>query len=163
MATNPEYPTLPAVDLAAGSYPIIIIDTREQDRLPLSFQSVVDTLPTGDYSYRGGEHTFAIERKSLADLVGCLGVDRERFQRQLDRLRAYEFKRLLIVGDKADLEAGNYRSRLNPTAALNSLCAIEARYCPIVWASTPQDAATLVQEWAFWHYRELIKAVRSIK
>lgn len=157
-----DYPDLPAISISPGSYPTIIIDTREQDILPIRYPFVaeIDGLPTGDYSYRGGENSFAVERKSIADLTGCLGVDRDRFRRQLERMKAYDFRRLLIVGSKSDLETGNYRSRLSPKAAMHSLHAIEAKYLPVVWADTPEGGARLVEKWAFWHFREMINAVK---
>jgi hypothetical protein len=34
------------------------------------------------------EHVVAIERKSLGDLIGCIGVERERFDRVVQRLLA---------------------------------------------------------------------------
>ncbi len=51
-----------------------VIDTREQTPLTLSpLLSMRATLTTGDYSVRGLENVIAIERKSLSDLVSCLG------------------------------------------------------------------------------------------
>jgi hypothetical protein len=102
--------TLPALkglgDLA-GLRPVLVTDTREQ--LPLPFKrlaSVRATLTSGDYSFRGGEELFAVERKSIADLVGCcVGDNRERFFRELHRLRGYRFKRLLVVGTRDEIEA----------------------------------------------------------
>jgi len=53
----------------------------------------------------GGENLFAIERKSIADLVGCcVGENRERFFRELHRLRGFRFKRLLVIGGRADID-----------------------------------------------------------
>jgi DNA excision repair protein ERCC-4 len=160
MSSQPDNPQLPPVEIPPGSIPTILIDTREQDRLPIDYPCEMATLPTGDYSYRGGEDTFTIERKSIPDLVGCLGADRERFQAQLQRLKGYSFARLLIVGNYGDLASGNYRSRLCPKAAVNSMRALEARFVPVVWCDTQSQAARQVEQWAFWHYRELIKALR---
>ncbi|NQU21949.1 MAG: hypothetical protein HQ567_11755 [Candidatus Nealsonbacteria bacterium] len=57
-----------------------VIDTREQTPLDLSpLQTIPGTLATGDYSVRGLEHVVAVERKSLPDLLGCIGRDRSRF------------------------------------------------------------------------------------
>lgn len=65
--------------------------TREQ--LPRPFKrlaSVRATLTSGDYSFRGGEELFAVELKSIADLVACcVGENRERFFRELHRLRGF--------------------------------------------------------------------------
>jgi hypothetical protein len=41
----------------------------------------------------GLEELFVIERQSIADLVGCcIGESRERFERELHRLRGYTSK-----------------------------------------------------------------------
>jgi len=85
--------TLPALrslgDLADQA-PVIIIDSREQT--PLQFtrlEARVATLPSGDYSIAGLEELFAVERKSIPDLVACCtGQNRERFERELHRLQA---------------------------------------------------------------------------
>jgi len=51
-----------------------ICDTREQRPLNLApLQVVTGTLATGDYSVQGLENIVAIERKSLSDLLGCVG------------------------------------------------------------------------------------------
>ncbi len=67
-----------------------LIDTREQQLLDLSpLRTEQATLPTGDYSLKGLEHVVAIERKSLDDLLGVVGRDRPRFDREVQRLLAY--------------------------------------------------------------------------
>jgi len=53
--------------------PRILIDTREQDPLPITrYPSARGTLSTCDYSFAGGEHLFTVERKSIPDLVRSL-------------------------------------------------------------------------------------------
>lgn len=67
-----------------------IIDSREQTPLDSSLlQTTTGTLATADYTIRGLEHVVAVERKSLSDLVGCVGSDRGRFERELQRMLAY--------------------------------------------------------------------------
>jgi len=160
--------TLPALkglgDLA-GLRPVLVTDTREQ--LPLPFKRlafVSGTLATGDYSFRGGEELFAVERKSIADLVGCcVGDNRERFFRELHRLRGYRFKRLLVVGTRDEIEAGTYRSDLSPKAVLATLSAIEARFdTPVVFAATPTDAGEQVETWAWWMAREKMTTANDL-
>ena len=56
----------------AACRPCIVIDTREHCPLPFSrLATIRATLQSGDYSVLGVEHAFAVERKSVADLVGC--------------------------------------------------------------------------------------------
>jgi DNA excision repair protein ERCC-4 len=163
-----EIPTLPALrclgDLA-GVRPIIIVDTREQTPLPFArLASERGTLTTGDYSFRGGEEVFAVERKSIADLVACcVGENRERFFRELHRLRGFRFKRLLIVGTRDEIEAGQYRSAITPRAVVATLNVIEARFeVPVVFAATSADAGELIETWAFWTAREIVEAANEL-
>jgi ERCC4-type nuclease len=66
-----------------------IQDSREQCPLDLSpMKTEVGTLTTGDYSIRGLEHVVSVERKTLPDLVACVGSSRERFDKEVKRLLA---------------------------------------------------------------------------
>ena len=91
-----------APSLPPGWRPTVVIDSREQAPLPISFPSLTAGLPTGDYSVLGLENDFCVERKSLGDLYGSLTSGRERFSRELQRMRAYRFARLLIIGSVRD-------------------------------------------------------------
>lgn len=162
-STAETLPTLPALkhlgDLA-GIRPVVICDTREQTPLPILRLPVIrGTLTTGDYSFSGGQELFSIERKTVADLIGCCcGESRERFERELHRLRGFRFKRLLIVGARAEIEAGTYRGNVKPAAVLNSLSAWECRHdCPVVFEATPAAAGRRVESWAFWYAREIVE------
>ena len=139
--------------------PTIVIDTREQTPLHFEhYQTETATLTTGDYSIKGMESAFSIERKSEADLIGSLTHGRKRFIRELERLRGYSFKRLLIEGSLDQIKAGNYRSKATPAAITGSLSAMEVRYdIPVVWAKTRTDAATLIESWCYYFLRERIK------
>jgi DNA excision repair protein ERCC-4 len=147
------------------SRPVVVIDSREQD--PLIFQnlaSVRGTLYSGDYSISGLEELIAVERKSIADLVACcMGESRERFERELHRLRGFRFKRLLIIGSRGEIELQRYRSRIAPKAVLATLSAFEIRYdCPVVFAPTVVEAALQVERWAFYFAREMTEIVNKM-
>jgi ERCC4-type nuclease len=135
--------------------PILITDTREQTPLTFSkLESKVETLTTGDYSLSGFESSFAIERKTIGDLIGSLTQGRERFMKEIDRMRGLKFSRLLIVGTRQEIQSGGYRSQANPRAILASLAAIEAKGVPVVFAATPIEAAALIEAWAVYFFRE---------
>jgi ERCC4-type nuclease len=144
--------------------PTIIIDSREQ--LPLTFTNLPTeraTLATGDYSVRGLESDFAVERKSIADIVQSVTHERERFERELVRMRGYAFRRLLIVGTVEQIEEHAYQSRAEPKAILASVTAFEIRYSlPVCWCSTPSAAAVQIERWACYFLRERLKAAREI-
>jgi hypothetical protein len=73
----------------------------------------------------------SIERKTVSDLVGCcMGENRERFERELHRLRGYRFKRLLVVGSEAEILAGQYHSNIKPQAVLATVCTFDTVRSP---------------------------------
>ena len=165
MNALPALPAMKHLGDLADCRPCIVIDTREQDALPFRRLSAIrGTLRSGDYSFTGAQDLFAIERKTIADLAGCCcGDNRERFERELHRLRGFMFKRLLIVGTRAEIEQGNYRSNVKPAAVLHSLSAFEVRYdCPVVFEPTPALAGCRVESWAFWYAREIVENSNSL-
>jgi DNA excision repair protein ERCC-4 len=158
-------PALRSLGELADRAPVVVIDTREQD--PLVFERLASfrgTLQTGDYSVAGLQDLFSIERKTVSDLVGCcMGDNRDRFERELHRLRGYRFKRLLVVGSEAGILAGQYHSNIKPAAVLATVCAFEMRYdLPVVFVPTAQAGARLVEKWAFYFARQAVETVNNL-
>lgn len=122
----------------------IAVDSREQ--APFTFSGFpctveVGTLATADYSLHGFTDRVGIERKSLGDLVACLSTDRERFTRELSRLRGFNAAVVVVESPASDLRAGNYRSQLNPEAAWQSCLAFMQRFrVPFIWCQDRADA-----------------------
>ena len=126
---------LPAENVTA------IIDTREQlplDLAPLRMER--GTLVTGDYSIKGLEHVVSLERKSLDDLLGCIGSDRERFDREVQRLLGYPVRCLIVESSWQELERGGWRSKVSTAAAIGSCLGWIAAGLPIIMAGTHQRA-----------------------
>ena len=141
----------------------IIVDSREQ--LPFTFsherydvQIQQGTLAVGDYSLRGLEDKVAVERKSLPDLVQCLGRERERFERELLRGAALDAFAVVVEGSWSDLANGNFRSQLNPHAACQSTLAFMARYrLPFLFAGSRPAA-----EYSVWGFlRQYLEGARK--
>jgi ERCC4-type nuclease len=158
---NPTTETLHLVhrERAGRITPVIVTDRREQR--PLVFRrlrSVPGALYSGDYSIEGMQDSFAVEKKTVEELPGIFSTDRERFAHECLRLRGCAFRRLLVIGRRADVDAGRYHSKMTPRAILNSLAAFEVRYdLPIVWTPTPEAAALLVESWCYWFAREVVE------
>jgi DNA excision repair protein ERCC-4 len=158
-------PALRSLGDLADRAPVLVVDTREIT--PLVFEqlaSVRGTLTTGDYSVAGLQDLFAIERKTVSDLVSCcMGYNRDRFERELHRLRGYRFKRLLVVGSEAEILTGQYHSNIKPQAVLASVCAWECRFeIPVVFVPAAQDGARLVERWAFYYAREMVGVLNDL-
>jgi DNA excision repair protein ERCC-4 len=129
----------------------VIDDSREQ--VPFAFEHlpvVRAGLATGDYSVVGLEHLIACERKELADLLACCGRERDRFKAELQRLRAYRFRLLVVEADADDLERGDWRSRLTPNHVLGNLSAWCAQYGLPIWLGGSHEAAgRFVERWLY--------------
>ncbi len=124
----------------------IVIDTREQ--MPFDFsvfedcEAIRGTLNSGDYSVYGFVSEIAVERKSVDDLIGCLTHDRERFTAELQRLRGYASALLVVEAPFYVIRMGQYHSRMQPNAAVQSLFSIMQRYrLPVYFADSREDGA----------------------
>jgi ERCC4-type nuclease len=132
---------------ATNSEPVtILVDTREQR--PLSFGAApirVATLATGDYSIEGGVDLVAIERKSLSDLFACIAGQRNRFERELERLAVLRYGALVIEATLADVLAGCPQSRVHPASAFGSLMSWNVKgRLPIFFCGDRRQAALTV-------------------
>lgn len=95
----------------------VAIDTREQANfsfhgfkadaphahLPLLINTEVTTLRTADYSIVGYQDRIAIERKSAQDAYQTFCHERDRFERELERLQEMEFGAVVIESSWANL------------------------------------------------------------
>lgn len=143
----------------------IIIDSREQT--PFHFANFKDTsttkgtLQTGDYSLAGLSHVVAVERKSVDDLIQCLGKDRERFERELSRARALHSFMVVVECSWSDIVHGLYRSKMTPQSASNSILAMQSRWrCPFFFAGNREQAEAATHDF-LRHY--LTNAQRSLE
>lgn len=127
----------------------IVVDTREQAPWAFSPQvvQVRACLPAGDYSVAGHETRFAIERKSVADLVGTLTAGRDRFARELEVLRGYEFAAVFVEGDLAAIARGEYRSQASPASMVGSCAWIATDVgVPVIFCGDRATAAAYAEK-----------------
>ncbi|QCC48116.1 ERCC4 domain-containing protein [Halobellus limi] len=123
---------------------VIVVDTREQtpwkfDGYPVRVKRA--KLDTGDYSVHGFEDIFAIERKSLDDLVNTTVNGRDRFQDELIRGNKLAEFDVYIESSKADLKAGNYYSQAHPNSIIGSINAWERTHSADFYFTGSRDAA----------------------
>lgn len=145
----------------------IVVDSREQK--PFAFHGrpvavTVAALECGDYSVAGFERKVIVERKSLADLVGCLGRERERFERELVRLRGWETCAVVVEEPQAALRSGRYVGALNPLAAWQSVIAMATRYrVPFFWCNGRDDAEAVTWDILRHYARERWRELRALR
>lgn len=155
--------------LEMNSY-TIVIDSREQrewsfdhleDIFDVSIDTVVDGLTTGDYTLEGCEDNFAVERKSLDDLVGCsYGEQKERFERELERGQEMDNFALLVESPRRDIyrfkgrsNNPNWYASVHPNCVIGALEAWKDRYNLDIRYAEDRDTAaikcwTLLTNWS---------------
>jgi len=146
----------------------ILVDTREQAPLDITaFPTERATLPVGDYGIAGFSDwtnpAFIIERKSLDDLVGSLTTGRERFMREVERLRQFRFHALVVEALEAEVSFHHYRSDATPQSILQSLAALQVR-CDlhVLWCADAERTARCVERLVRQFVRGIEKDYRLI-
>lgn len=126
----------------------IIIDTREQTPLVFDKEQAevsIGTLAHGDYSLQGFTDLITIERKSLPDLVACVGRERDRFEKELLALRGYHAKAVIIEASLKQIDHGGWRGQILPQHVRGSIAAWRVRHkLDFIYCSTPELAASEV-------------------
>ena len=156
---SPEVPAQSTREMV-GEHPTILIDQREQAPLRFSSELKIEValLPCGDYSLRGLTAEIAIERKSLADLVHCCGKDRPRFIEQIERMRSYRFRALVVEAHYTEAAIGAYRSRIEPASVIGTLIKVAHDLSVPVWfAEDASGAAQLVERMLLREYKHARK------
>ena len=118
---------------------VLLRDWREQK--PYQFQFVkpsplieVVTLETGDYSVKGHENRVTVERKSVTDLFSSVGKDRDRFQKEMERLSNFDYAAVVVEGDwRKCLRDPPLFSQLRPKSLFATVIAWEQRYGVSFW------------------------------
>ena len=150
---------------------LVTVDTREQNPVDVSpLRSERGTLDTGDYALAAAPDACRIERKSLSDLVGCVGSERERFDREVSRLLAFPVRILLIEATWAQIEshepmAPQWRGKVTREAVIGSLLGWQAAGLSVYMAGDHEragrHAARILFTVAKRRYRELRSLVSS--
>lgn len=113
---------------------IIRCDTREQNPLVFDPARVVrGTIATFDYAIEGDHNAFAVERKSLADLIQSLAMSRNfaRELKKIRRARAVGMPRIFyaVEANREDIEHFDYsrfkRGRVTPQFIYRQLSILE--------------------------------------
>lgn len=145
----------------------VICDTREQTALDLTPLKIVrDGLYTGDYAIQGCDQC-RIERKSLPDLVACVGRERERFEREIERLRAFPVAVLLVEATWIEIEMGQWMGKVTPSQVEGSLFGWAAKGIQVELVGSHERAgrfaSKLLYAIARRRYRELRSLVKQVE
>ncbi|HWA98890.1 MAG TPA: ERCC4 domain-containing protein [Pirellulales bacterium] len=147
----------------------VVVDTREQSPFgftghradahkqyrPLVVPVVMAGLRTGDYSLQGFENRIAVERKSLSDAYSTFSQERDRFERELERLNQLEFAGVVIeAGWPSILHRPPPHTKFSRKSFFRSVVAWQVRFPRVHWwaCETRSFAETVTLRWLerFW-------------
>jgi len=136
---------------------IVVVDTREQNPLwlPKPIKDLVivrGTLSNGDYSIRGFEDRFAVERKE-SDLFAYLTSERKKTKEKLIRLLPYEFKALVIEFEESELYMPQLFTDIPPEVIRQSLVSFEIKYGIHIFYGDRQAIERKVLDWMIYYWK----------
>lgn len=135
----------------------ILIDTREPSPHPWTAYwpdtpTATATLETGDIC-AAGNLDIVIERKTPADLLGCMTSGRERFERELRRATHLASFAVVISGSFDDLLL--HRRGMAASSVIGTLAAWQRRYRhPFFFAGNDELAADFTMRFLSQPFRE---------
>lgn len=126
---------------------VVVRDSREQlgwtDDELAPLQVVDGTRQTSDYGLLADPSLVSIERKSLPDLLCVCTSDRERFERELERMRGFPVRFLICETSWEEIERAQWRSRANANVVIGSLLSWQCDGLPVILACNRTRAAKL--------------------
>lgn len=145
---------------------VCIIDSREKTPVNISpMQSIVGTLVTGDYSVVGLEDHISIERKSLLDLVACVGRERDRFTKEIKRLLAYPVRAVVVESTWEDIQYGIWPGKITPEMVSNSILSWICQGVPFILAG--KESGSVISKLLYLssrkRYREMYNFMKSTR
>jgi DNA excision repair protein ERCC-4 len=158
-------------NIPTDQLPPLLLDTREPTDHPWNlhpFRVERQCLPFGDATLRGFERELIFERKTKTDLVGCVGRERERFEKCITGMLGHRLPFLVIEAGWVELENHSWPGTVTPSQVLGSLIGWQARGIHLIVAGDADRAGKLVAKIAYtvarraWQQaRELLAAVET--
>lgn len=137
----------------------LVQDTREQasplmDRLPPGLVIMSKPLKYGDFSIKGFEEKFCIERKQISDLLTYVTTEREsKTIRKMREFSLMDWVGLAVeVPKPADLYKPYPYSRVNPEVVRQSLVSFAVRYGVHVFVGNSTDVVRFILDHAIKWY-----------
>lgn len=143
-----------------------IIDTREKTPANISkMKTIRGSLVTGDYTISGFEKCITIERKSLGDLIMCVGRERDRFSKELKRMLSYPCRAVVVESTWEEIDVGRWQGKITPEMVSNSILSWMTDGIPFVLAGN--NSGDVISKLLYFsarkRYLELYNHVKDLK
>lgn len=145
-----------------------MVDTREQ--LPLfphgvdGLEIIRKKLDHGDYSIKGFEKYFAIERKMMSDFYSYIGKERKRTVRKMEEFENMidngGFVGLAVEASEDEVFMGFGYSKVSPEAARQSLATFRVRYGVHTYLANDRES---IERWTLDNAIKFFNTRREVK
>ena len=149
-------------ELEAISNFVIIQDSREQTGYKFDGM-IIRKLEFGDYSFeyegKSYENEIVVERKScLSEAYGFSGKERDRFTRELERMKDVKHKYLLFEYNYLDIATFDY-AVVKPTTVMATIWSYCVKYqiAPLFCGNRVNARACLYKLFQFYVKYEILK------
>lgn len=155
---------------------VVVCDTREQKNQHIlkyftdnNIPYIIDKLETADYSFilpnytnLGLDFKFMVEKKnSLDEIAGNFSKDRERFQKEFERIGSNKMHLVIENATWKKLLAGSYRSQLTSKSFMASILTWSMRYSVPVWFCGVDESPVLIYNILYYELYNNLKKTRS--
>jgi ERCC4-type nuclease len=134
---------------------VLLQDTREQrplfTRIPKGLTIQSATLKFGDYSIRGFENVFCVERKA-SDIYSYVSSEREKTVQKMKDFSKMKFVGLVIEGREIDLYQFQQHTKVHPEVVRAALVSFEVRYGIHLFIGNKESCARKVLDWSVKFY-----------
>lgn len=146
----------------------LLEDTREQLPLfrnpPKGLEIIRQHLHFGDYSIKGFEEYFSIERKMMSDFYKYIGKEQDKTvvkMKQFEKMvQANGFVGLVIEASEEEVYSGYGYSKVSPETARQALASFRIRYGVQTYCSESREA---IERWILDNAIKFYNTRREVK
>ena len=136
---------------------VLLQDTREQlplfTRIPNGLIICSTNLTDGDYSIKGFQHEFAIERKQISDLLSYCTIEREKTKAKMARFKSMEWTGLIVESSEHELYRPYLYSKVSPELIRQCLVSFSVRYGVHVYINNRENISRWLLDHAIKYYK----------
>jgi len=129
--------------------------------IPLQVFLIKKHLQTGDYTIQGRDQDICIERKSIPDLIGTIVNSRDRFERELRRMKVMNYAAVVVEGSWSTAQRWcSDNTDMNPKSLDSSILTFMMRYPWCHWIFRPSRFAAMKTTYKIFdlYWRRILNA-----